>query len=195
MSEARDYRPVKFRERESNMLNSKSLRAVLLAACAITMSANLATAGHKIRLASLPSNNDYSPGSVSIGSDRGGVVLNYGLRMLRWRQNGTRVRFGGSCQSACTLYLGLASAQTCISPGASFSFHSPFGASSRGNRVAQNFMMRNYPGWVRSWIRSQGGLSSSMKTMGYGYASRFMKPCGSAVARRGSFKARLPANG
>jgi len=40
----------------------------------------------------------------------------------------------------------LAAAQTCISPGASFSFHSPFGATSRGNRVAQNFMMRNYPG-------------------------------------------------
>ena len=177
------------------MLNSKTVRALLLAACALAMSGSLASAGQRVKLASLPSNNDYSPRSVSIGSDRGGVVINYGLRMLRWRQNGTRVRFSGSCQSACTLYLGLASAQTCISPGASFSFHSPFGASSRGNRVAQAFMMRNYPGWVRSWIRSQGGLSGSMKTMGYGYASRFMKPCGSAVARRGSSKSRLPADG
>lgn len=177
------------------MLNSKTMSALLLAACMVAFSGDLAMAGKKLRLASLPSNNDYSPGAVSIGSDRGGVVLNYGLRMLRWRQNGTRVRFSGSCQSACTLYLGLASAQTCISPGASFSFHSPFGASSRGNRVAQNFMMRNYPGWVKSWIRSQGGLSGSMKTMGYGYASRFMKSCGSAVARRGSSKSRLPADG
>jgi hypothetical protein len=177
------------------MLNSKKLRAVLLVACVIAISGSPASAGKRIRFASLPSNNDYSPGSVSIGSDRGGVVINYGLRMLRWRQNGTRVRFSGSCQSACTIYLGLASAQTCISSGASFGFHSPFGATGRGNRVAQNFMMRNYPGWVRSWIRSQGGLSGQIKTMGYGYASRFMKPCGSAVARRGSSKSRLPADG
>ena len=175
------------------MLNSRMMCVALLAACTIGFSADLALAGKKLRLASLPPNNDYSR-SVSVGSDRGGVVLNYGLRMLRWRQNGTKVRFSGSCQSACTLYLGLASSQVCISPGASFSFHSPFGSSSRGNRVAQQFMMRNYPGWVKSWIRSQGGLSGRMKTMGYGYASRFIKPCGSAVARRGA-KPRLPADG
>ncbi len=168
---------------------------MLLAAGLAAMSGGLAAAGQKIKLVSLPPNSDYSPRTVSIGSDRGGVVINYGLRMLRWRQNGTKVRFSGSCQSACTLYLGLASSQTCISPGASFSFHSPFGATSRGNRAAQAFMMRNYPGWVKSWIRSQGGLSAGMKTMGYGYASRFIKPCGSAVARRGPAKSRLPADG
>ena len=166
------------------MLNSKTLRALLFAVCAIAFSGELASAAPKQRVASLPPSNDYSPGSVSIGSDRGGYVLNYGLRMLRWRQSGTRVRFSGSCQSACTMYLGLASSQTCISPGASFSFHTPFGASGRGNRVAQDFMMRNYPGWVRSWIRSKGGLTRNMKTMSYAYASRFIKPCGSAIARR-----------
>jgi len=175
------------------MINSKLMRVVLLAVCAIAFSADLAMAKKRVRLASLPP-NDFSR-SVSVGSDRGGVVLNYGLRMLRWRQNGTKVRFSGSCQSACTLYLGLAARQVCISPGASFSFHLPFGATSRGNRVAANFMMRNYPGWVRSWIRSQGGLSSSMKTMGYGYASRFIKGCGSVVARRGSSRSRLPLDG
>jgi hypothetical protein len=177
------------------MLNTKTMRALLLAAAMVAVSGNIASAGSKVRLASLPSNNDYSPPAVSIGSDRGGTVIHYGLRMLRWRQNGTNVRFSGRCQSACTLYLGLASRQTCISPGASFSFHSPFGAGSRGNRVAQNYMMRNYPGWVKSWIRSQGGLSGQMKTMSYGYASRFIKPCGSAVARRGSGKPRLRVEG
>jgi hypothetical protein len=177
------------------MINTKAVRALLLAACLVAVCGDGALAGKKVRLASLPSNNDYSPRAVSIGSDSGGMVINYGLRMLRWRQNGTKVRFSGSCRSACTLYLGLASSQTCISPGASFGFHSPFGASSRGNRVAQAFMMRNYPGWVRSWIRSRGGLSGSIKTMSYGYASRFIKPCGSsAVARRGASR-RLPADG
>lgn len=167
------------------MLNKKAAYAAVLAVCLSVACGDAALAGKKIRLASLPPNNDYLPRAVSIGSDRGGVVIQYGLRMLRWRQNGTRVRFSGSCQSACTLYLGLAPSQTCISPGASFGFHSPFGASGRGNSVAQAFMMRNYPGWVRSWIRSQGGLNSQIKTMSYGYASRFIKPCGSsAVASR-----------
>jgi hypothetical protein len=174
------------------MINSK-VRIALLAACTVALSADLAFAGKKLRLASLPPNNDYSQ-SVSIRSDRGGVVINYGLRMLRWRQNGTKIRFSGSCQSACTLYLGLAPSQVCISPGASFSFHSPFGASSRGNRVAQAFMMQNYPGWVKSWIRSQGGLDVRMKTMSYGYASRFIRVCGApAIAKRG--KPRLVAGG
>lgn len=174
------------------MLNRKVVRTLLFAACAVAMTGGLVEAKQK-KYASLAPNNDLSPRAVSIGSDRGGYVINYGLRMLRWRQNGTQVRFGGKCQSACTLYLGLASSQTCISPGASFSFHLPYGASKRGNKIARDFMMRNYPGWVRSWVRSQGGLSSSMKTMGYGYASRFIKPCGSVVARRGS-KPRLPAD-
>src|SRR5262249_45720268 len=138
-------------------------------------------------------NDDFRP-SVSIGSDAGGVVIQYGLRMLRWKQSGTRVRFSGACRSACTIYLGLASSQTCISPGASFGFHSPFGAAGRGNSVAQAFMMRNYPGWVRSWIRSQGGLNGRIKTMSYGYASRFIKPCGSSTVARRSVK-RFPADG
>lgn len=175
------------------MVNGKA-RAVLLAACMVAVAGGLAEAAPKKRFASLPPAND-SPNTVSIGSDRGGVVINYGLRMLRMRQNGTKIRFSGSCQSACTLYLGLASNQTCISPGASFGFHSPYGSNARGNRVAQAFMMRNYPGWVKSWIRSQGGLSGGIKTMSYGYASRFIKPCGSAVARRGSSKSRLRIDG
>ena len=162
------------------MINRKTMVGAALAICLCAAFADVALAGKKVRLASLPPNNDFGR-SVSIGSDAGGVVIQYGLRMLRWRQNGTRVRFTGACRSACTLYLGLASSQTCISPGASFGFHSPFGATSRGNRVAQAFMMRNYPGWVRSWIRGQGGLNGRIKTMSYGYASRFIKPCGSST--------------
>lgn len=175
------------------MFNRKVVRTLLFAACAVAITSGVAAAGPK-KYASLAPNNDLSS-RVSIGSDRGGYVINYGLRMLRWRQNGTQVRFSGKCQSACTLYLGLASRQTCISSGASFSFHLPYGASRRGNKVARDFMMRNYPGWVKSWIRSQGGLSGGIKTMSYGYASRFIKPCGSVVARRGGGKPRIPADG
>jgi hypothetical protein len=38
-------------------------------------------------------------------------------------------------------------------------------------------------------------LSGGIKTMSYGYAGRFIKPCGSAVVRRGFGKPRLRADG
>jgi hypothetical protein len=174
------------------MLDKKGLRGALLALCLCLTYGDTALAGKKVRVASLPPINDFRP-SVSVGSESGGVVIQYGLRMLRCRQSGTKVRFSGACQSA-TLYLGLASSQTCISPGASFGFHSPFGATGRGNAVAQSFMMRNYPGWVRSWISSQGGLNGRIKTMSYSYASRFIKSCGSSTVARRSAK-RFPADG
>ncbi|MGE4251444.1 MAG: hypothetical protein AB7F09_18805 [Parvibaculaceae bacterium] len=173
------------------MLNARFNWALLLAACVI---AGTATASAQQKLASLEANVNTAPG-ISVGTDRGGYVVSYGLRMMRWRQSGTKVRFTGSCESACTLYLGLSPRQTCISQGASFRFHAPFGSSRRGNRMAQAFMMRNYPAWVRSWLRSQGGLSSRLKTMNYAYASKFIKPCDSAVARRGAAKPRQPLDG
>jgi hypothetical protein len=177
------------------MLNKRAIYAVLLAIGLFTINGDAAVAGEKVKLANLPPTNDYAPSPVSIGSDRGGVVIQYGLRMLRWRQNGTRVRFSGSCQSACTLYLGLAPRQMCISSGASFGFHSPSGATGRGNSVAQAFMMRNYPAWVRAWIRSQGGLSGDIKTMRYSYASQFIAPCESAATYRGSARSGRQSDG
>jgi hypothetical protein len=123
-----------------------------------------------------------------IGSDRGGYVVQYALRMLKLRQSGKPVQFGGSCQSACTIYLALPRSQTCISPGASFGFHAPYGAGTKGNRYARTYMLNSYPGWVRSWISGRGGLSSRLITMNYAYASKFMRPCGTATAQGDSLK-------
>ncbi|MCP4318645.1 MAG: hypothetical protein GY789_22265 [Hyphomicrobiales bacterium] len=53
----------------------------------------------------------------------------------------------------------------------------PYGSSAEDNRVAADYMMRNYPDWVQSWIHEKGGLTRSMKTMRYGYAAQFIKPC------------------
>jgi hypothetical protein len=118
-----------------------------------------------------------------IGSDRGGYVVQYALRMLKLKQSGKPVQFAGSCQSACTIYLALPRNQTCISPGASFGFHAPYGSSPSGNRMARTYMLKSYPGWVRSWISSRGGLSRRVMTMNFGYASKFMKPCGTTTAQ------------
>jgi len=116
--------------------------------------------------------------AVTIRNDRGGQVINYALRMLKMKRAGRSVRFSGRCDSACTLFLALPRSKTCIASGASFGFHLPYGASSRGNAIAANYLMSSYPGWVRSWVHSQGGLNGRIKTMSYAYASQYLPTCG-----------------
>ena len=115
--------------------------------------------------------------SVSITNNGGGVVVQYALKVAEYRDAGTLVKFSGRCDSSCTLFLNLPQQQTCISPGAYFRFHSPSGINARAIRVAQSFMMKKYPGWVRNWISGQGGLSKRLIKMDYAYASRFIASC------------------
>ncbi len=122
--------------------------------------------------------------SVSISNNSGGQIVHYALRAAKYRSNKTLVRFAGRCDSACTLYLGLPSHQTCIAKGAFFRFHAPSARNPRAQRAAQNYLMKKYPGWVRSYISSRGGLGRQLVTMDYGYASQFIRSCSSRVASR-----------
>lgn len=121
---------------------------------------------------------------VTIGHNRGGYVVDFALQLEKWKESGTKVRFAGRCQSACTLYLALPASQTCLAPGASFTFHAPSGPSRSANRFAAIYMNRTYPGWVRSWINTRGGLTPRAVTMSYGYASKFMPTCKTVTAAR-----------
>jgi hypothetical protein len=122
-------------------------------------------------------------GYVNIGNNSGGQVISFGLQMLKWKRAGHKVRFSGRCASACTLYLALPAKNMCISPGASFHFHAPYGGNARGNIVARSYLLRNYPGWVRTWLSRKGGLGPRLVAMNYGYASRFIKPCAVRTAQ------------
>jgi hypothetical protein len=102
--------------------------------------------------------------------------------MLKLKRSGTPVRFVGKCASACTLYLALPTRQTCVSSGAEFRFHAPYGVSARAAATAEAYMLRNYPQWVRSWIQQHGGLSSGTLVMSASYAKKFMSDCGTTVA-------------
>jgi hypothetical protein len=115
--------------------------------------------------------------SVSIRNDSGGYVISYALKMMKLRESGRLVRFLGRCASACTLYLALPREQTCVSSGATFRFHAPYGGHRSGNAFMAAYMLKSYPDWVRSWIRENGGLSSRMIVMDYSYASQFMQTC------------------
>jgi len=119
----------------------------------------------------------FGPKVHTIHADRGGQVISYALRMKRMERDGGHVRFAGRCSSACTLYLALPRDRTCIAPGASFGFHVAYGSSPKGNDVATRYLMRNYPGWVRSWLAQNGGLTSGIKTMNFEYASKYIPVC------------------
>ena len=137
-------------------------------------------------LAAIPISGQAQPfksNEITIRHDRGGQVLKYVTRLEAAARRGANIRFAGHCQSACTLYLAMPRSKTCIAPGASFSFHLPYGASVRVNAIAANFMMRRYPDWVRNWIKRNGGLTNRMKRMDYAYASRFIGKCHLEPAR------------
>ncbi len=114
---------------------------------------------------------------VTIRSDHGGMIVRYALAKKKIEREKGLVRFLGRCDSACTLYLGLSSRQVCVGPHSAFGFHLPYGVARREAAVARNYMLKSYPGWVRSWIRKNGGLTSSLKTMPYSYARRFIPEC------------------
>jgi hypothetical protein len=122
--------------------------------------------------------------SVDISADSGGYVIDYAIKMFKLKEIGTRVRFTGRCDSACTLYLALPTKQTCVGEGAYFRFHSPQASTSKGIQSAQVFLQSKYPAWVRDWIDNQGGLSTQLLTMNYDYARQFMPRCSSLVAHR-----------
>ena len=121
--------------------------------------------------------------AVTISGDSGGQIVSYAMRVASYKRSRTLVKFNGRCDSACTLFMGLPSHQTCISSGAYFRFHSPSAQSQRSARIAQIYMMRKYPGWVRNWISRNNGLSRQLITMKYEYANKFIKSCSTVASR------------
>ena len=117
------------------------------------------------------------PRVVAVRGDRGGLVINYALQMMKFRESGTKLKFTGRCDSACTIYLALPRNQTCISPGALFGFHAPFAATPESSHIAREYLLESYPEWVKSWIANRGGLTKNIMTMDYAYASKFLDRC------------------
>lgn len=159
----------------------RSYAAATLAGIILAIASTTAEAASDNRIASKGQVRYLS--YTNIGNNSGGHVINYALQTLKWKKSGRKIRFSGRCASACTLYLGLPAENMCISPGASFHFHAPYGASARGNRIARSYMLRTYPGWVRAWLNRNGGLNSRLVAMNYSYASRFIKSCATLTAQ------------
>jgi len=118
-----------------------------------------------------------------ISDNSGGNIAAFAATAASYRSSGTLVQIVGRCDSACTLFLGLPSRQLCVTPGAYFRFHAPSGVPAAAERVAQNYLMQKYPGWVRSWIGRKHGLTSQLITMDYNYAGQFLQTCPTLASR------------
>ena len=154
------------------------LNSLIAAACGIAFVC-LATSAQAVTFSELSE----SQLSVSIANNSGGNIASFAVEAAGYRNAGTMVRFSGRCDSACTLFLGLPTIQTCVSQGAYFRFHSPSAGSARSEHIAQNYLMRKYPGWVRNWIAQHNGLSHQLITMDYSTASQHMQTCNSFASQ------------
>lgn len=96
-------------------------------------------------------------GTVTISNDTGGEIAAYHYRINQIHARGDKVKVTGKCYSACTLHLRRLG-MICAGPRAEFWFHKAYFADGSASQAATEFMYRNYPSEIKSWIRGQGGL-------------------------------------
>jgi hypothetical protein len=107
---------------------------------------------------------------LRITRDLGGLVDEYKAKYARVKAKGERVVIDGTCNSACTLLLGLVPLnRICVTPRASLGFHQAYydkrwTAGVRVTSIAGTAeLMSVYPPSVKKWINRHGGLAPQMK--------------------------------
>ena len=104
---------------------------------------------------------------VRILSSQGGQVGPFLDLFEQINKSGERVIIDGPCLSACTLVLSMVpSSRICVTRHAVLGFHAARSIDSRGRTYAEpeasRLVLEAYPGPVRSWIVSRGGLTSRL---------------------------------
>jgi hypothetical protein len=106
--------------------------------------------------------------AVIIEEDGGGQIGAYVAKYRALRAAGDRIEIDGTCASACTMLLGLIPRNhICVTPRASFVFHSAWDAAgdravaAAGNRI----LWASYPENVHQWIKRHGGLRAELITL------------------------------
>jgi hypothetical protein len=120
-----------------------------------------------------------------ITRDFGGLVEKYKAKYQMLRDRGDRIVIDGTCNSACTLVLGIVPAnRICATPRASLGFHAAYfdKAYTFGFKVTSYAgtaeLISSYPESVKRWISRNGGLTSDMKRVRNGPALWTMvDPC------------------
>lgn len=125
-------------------------------------------------------NEVHSKDIIMIKNNGGGIVNDYFKKTKQYKKNKVSIQFHGYCNSACTIFLSLNKNRIFYHTNASFGFHKPYGGSENSDQIAQDRMMKLYPGWVRKWLKSQGGLKKQMIYLDRETISRHMKRCPSS---------------
>jgi hypothetical protein len=104
---------------------------------------------------------------VRILASQGGEVGPFIQLFDRVRDSGERVVIDGPCMSACTLVLSIVpDNRICVTRRAVLGFHAARSIDRRGRLYAEpeasQAVLEAYPGPVRGWIRSHGGLTSRL---------------------------------
>ena len=118
----------------------------------------------------------------TIRQNPGGQIVVFALHVAQLRAAEEPVHFDGACDSACTLFLSLPAEQLCVTSRASFGFHLPYGVGAQQNAVAADYLISQYPDWVREWIEAHGGLSHTIIRMGADEAAQHLPLCAGAMA-------------
>jgi hypothetical protein len=107
---------------------------------------------------------------LRITKDLGGYIDQYKAKYARIRDAGERVVIDGTCNSACTLVLGIVPLnRVCATPRASLGFHQAYydkrwtAGVKVTSVVGTQELMAVYPPAVKRWIAHQGGLTGQMK--------------------------------
>ncbi|MDE2376790.1 hypothetical protein [Bradyrhizobium sp.] len=113
-------------------------------------------------LAALPASAE-----IRILQSPGGQVGPFLDLFEKVRESGERVVIDGPCLSACTLVLSMVPGnRICVTRRAALGFHAARSVDRRGRSYAEpeatELVLQAYPGAVRNWIASRGGLTSRL---------------------------------
>lgn len=120
--------------------------------------------------------------TVRIAGDHGGLIDTYVERYERLRSSGETVIIDGLCASSCTIVLGAVTAdKICVTSKAALGFHAAWDLSRKGRAItnpdATNFLYSMYPGPVRRWIATRGGLRAQLILLRGKALQALYKPC------------------
>jgi hypothetical protein len=109
---------------------------------------------------------------LRITRDHGGYIDQYKAKYAAVRDRGERIVIDGTCNSACTLLLGIVPLErVCVTPRASLGFHQAYydkrwtAGVKVTSVVGTDELMSVYPPAVKKWIARQGGLTQQMKRL------------------------------
>ncbi len=110
--------------------------------------------------------------TIEVNDSHGGSVVQYDQRWAGLAARGVNVKIVGPCQSACTVLLGhIPRSRICVTPNASFGFHSAKLES------ATQILRAAYPSDIRAWIGAHGGLKPDFVWMRAPDIFRYFKKC------------------